>query len=143
MANSKFNFDPTSSLEVPAAIRDMAERGLDQAKDAFERLKTAADETSTTVGNTYSVASKGAASLGGRVLDAARANVNAGFDHALALLNVKSFSDAVELQTAFLRERTEAFTKESRDIGQLAQQVLTDVAAPAKAGFEKVIRFPG
>lgn len=142
---SKTNFDPSVNafMELPSAVREAAERGLNQARDAFQKLKTAVDETSEAAGNTYALASKGTVALGDRFLDAARNHMDASFDHMTALFGAKSFADALELQTAFVRERTEAVTKTSKDMAQLAQKVFSDVSEPARAGLEKVIRFPG
>ncbi len=41
-----FSF-PTPSYEVPAAVREFAEKSVSQARDAYDKLKSAADEAST------------------------------------------------------------------------------------------------
>ena len=46
-------------LEVPAAFRDLAEKSIAQAKTGYEKMKSAAEETTTVLEDTYAKASKG------------------------------------------------------------------------------------
>ena len=130
-------FETVTKLEVPAAVRDFAEKGVAQAKDAYTKFKLAADETSDLIEGTYSTASKGVTALGQKALETARANTNASFDHALSLLGVKTLSDAIELNTAFLRKQTETATAQAKELGEIAQKVATETFAPVKAQVEK------
>src|SRR5438105_2566194 len=90
-------------LEVPAAFREIAEKSVAQAKDAYERVKAAAEEATDLLEDTYTTAAKGAADYNLKVIEAARANTNAAFDYARELLDAKSLSDVVELSTAHTR----------------------------------------
>src|SRR6202023_124443 len=84
-------------LEVPAAFREIAEKGVAQAKDAYEKVKAATEEATDLIEDTYTTAAKGAADYNLKVIEAARTNTNAAFDYARELLDVKSFSDVIEL----------------------------------------------
>src|SRR5512134_3401 len=48
-------------IEMPEAFRDMAEKGVQQAKDAYARIKSAAEEATDLAEDTYATATKGAA----------------------------------------------------------------------------------
>ena len=134
-------FETVAKLEVPAAVRDFAEKGVAQAKDAYAKFKLAADETSDLIEGTYSTASKGVTALGQKALETARTNTHASFDHALSLLGVKTLSDAIELNTAFLRKQAETATQQVKEFGELAQKLSTEAAGPIKAQFEKALKF--
>lgn len=134
-------FETVAKLEVPAAVRDFAEKGVAQAKDAYAKFKLAADETSDLIEGTYSTASKGVTALGQKALETARTNTNASFDHALSLLGVKTLSDAIELNTAFLRKQAETATQQVKEFSELAQKLSTEAAGPIKAQFEKALKF--
>jgi len=136
-------FDTVTKLEVPAAVRDFAEKGVAQAKDAYVKFKVAADETSDLLEGAYSSTSKGVSALGQKALETARFNTNASFDHALSLLSVKTISDVIELNTAFLRKQGETVTQQIKEFGELAQKVSAEAAAPVKAQLEKTLKFPG
>src|ERR1700690_554041 len=47
------------NMEVPAAFREMAEKGVAQAKESYEKMKTAAEEATEMLEGTYATASKG------------------------------------------------------------------------------------
>src|SRR6266481_3122916 len=46
-------------FEVPAAFREFAEKSVAQAKDAYEKVKTATEEATDLLEDTYSTAAKG------------------------------------------------------------------------------------
>src|SRR5450759_237554 len=89
-------------MEVPAAFREFAEKGVNQAKDNWEKMKAATEEATDLLATSYSTASKGCADYGLKMIEAARANTNAHFDFTSQLLAVKSLSEAVELSTAHM-----------------------------------------
>ena len=51
------------NVEMPAAFRELAEKGIAQAKDNYEKIKSAAEQATDVLEDTYSKASKGASGL--------------------------------------------------------------------------------
>ena len=139
-SETELAFENLSKLEVPASVRDFAEKGAAQAKETYTKIKAATDEASNAFETTYSTASKGVSTLGLKVLESARANANASFDHAIALFGVKTFSDVIELNTAFLRKQAEAVSAQTKEFGELAQKVANEAIAPVKAQVEKTFK---
>jgi phasin len=135
-------FDSLTKMEIPASVRDFAEKGAAQAKDTVTKLKVAADEASEALEGAYNSAAKGASTFGLKVLETARSNANAAFDHAMAMFGVKTMSDAIELNTSFLRKQGETVAVQSKELGELAQKVATESLAPMKAQVEKSFRQP-
>jgi len=127
-------------LEVSAAFREIAEKSVAQAKDAYERVKAAAEEATDLLEDTYTTAAKGAADYNLKVIEAARANTNAAFDYARELLDVKSFSEVVELSTAHARKQFESVSEQTKELAALAQKVATETTEPFKAGATKAFR---
>ena len=132
-------FDPPK-LEVPAAFREIAEKSVAQAKDAYERVKAAAEEATDLLEDTYTTAAKGAADYNLKVIEAARTNTNAAFDYARELLDVKSFSEVIELSTAHARKQFETVSEQSKELAALAQKVATETTEPLKTGVTKAFR---
>src|SRR5262245_44717870 len=60
-------------MEVPAAFREFAEKSVSQAKDTYERMKSAAEEATDVLEGTYATATKGVSDYGLKVIDAVRA----------------------------------------------------------------------
>jgi phasin len=128
------------SMEVPAAFRDMAERSVAQARDGYEKLKAAAEDTSNVLEGTYLTASRGATDFALKALEIARANTNASFDFASDLLGVKSLSEAVELTSAHTRKQFDAMMAQSKELSALAQKVATETSEPIKSGMNKAFK---
>src|ERR1700756_3803921 len=124
-------------VEMPAAFREFAERGVAQAKDTYEKMKSAAEEATDVLEDTYAAATKGASDYGLKVIEVARANTNAAFDFAGQLMTVKSLSEMVELSTAHTRKQFEVLTAQSKELAAIAQKVATDACEPVKEGFGK------
>jgi phasin len=127
-------------MEVPAAFREFAEKGVSQAKEHYEKMKTAAEEATGLLEGTYATASKGASEYGFKVIEAARINTNAAFDFASELMNAKSFSDFVELSTAHGRKQFETLTAQSKELAALAQKVTAETIEPVKESVTKAFK---
>ena len=135
----KSGFD-LPKVEIPAGFRDMAEKGVSQAKETYEKMKSAAEEATDVLEDTYATATKGVSDYGLKVIEAARANTNAAFDFATSLMTVKSLSEVVELSTAHSRKQFETLTAQSKELAAIAQKVATDTAEPVKESFGKVFK---
>ena len=134
---------PTSvfpGVETPAAFRDIAEKSLSQAKDNYEKMKSAAEEATGVLEDTYATASKGAADYSLKMIEMARDNANAAFDFATELLGAKTFSEFVELSSTHTRKQFEALAEQSKELATLAQKVATEAAEPIKEGITKATK---
>jgi phasin len=128
------------NVEVPPAFREFAEKGLTQAKENYEKMKSAAEEATSVLEETYANASKGAADYGLKLVENARVNSNAAFDLYGALLGAKTFAEAVELSTGYLREQFETVTTQVKDLSAVAQKAGTETFEPIKEGFTSAIK---
>lgn len=122
-------------MEVPAAFREIAEKGLATAKGNYEKLKSAAEEATDTLEDTYATATKGCSDYGLKVIESARVNSNAAFDLFGELLSAKSYSEVVELSTAYMRSHFDTVSAQSKDLAECAQKVTADTVAPIKEGL--------
>jgi len=129
-----------TGAEAPAAFRDMAEKSLSHAKDNYEKMKSAAEEATGVLEDTYATASKGAADYSLKVIEFTRDNANSTFDFASELLGAKTFAEVVELSTAHARKQFEALAEQSKELATLAQKVATDAAEPIKEGMSKATK---
>lgn len=123
------------TMEVPAAFRDFAEKGIAQAKENYEKVKSAAEQATEVLEDTYSTASKGCADHGLKLIEAARANTNAAMDLYGELLTAKSYAEVVERTTAYLRAHFDTVTAQTRDLTEHVQKVATECAGPMKDCF--------
>jgi phasin len=141
---SKFelpNFE-VPKMEIPAAFREFAEKSVSQAKETYEKMKSAAEQATDVLEDTYATASKGASDYGLKLIETTRVNSNAAFDFYTELFTVKSYSELVELSSGHARKQFEAVTAQGKELAALAQKVATETAEPMKdsvsGAFKKV-----
>jgi phasin len=123
------------NMEVPAAFREFAEKGIAQAKENYEKVKSAAEQATDVLEDTYATASKGCSDYGLKVIETARANSNAAFDLYGELLTAKSYGEVVEKTTAYMRAQFDTMTAQAKELYEHAQKVCSDTAEPVKEGF--------
>jgi phasin len=121
-------------------FRAFTEKGVEQSKEAYEKLKTGAEEAQKALETTYETAKTVGGDLSLKSISALRANVTAGLDHLEALVGAKSFSDVIELQTAYLRKRVEMTVEQAKDMQVTASKAVEDVSKPVKAMFDKAMK---
>jgi phasin len=128
-------------MEVPAALREWAEKGVAQAKTGYEKMKSAAEDATGVLEDTYATAAKGFTDYNLKVIEIARLNTNATFDYASELLAVKSLSEMVELTSAHARKQLETLTAQAKELSTIAQKVATETAEPIKSGVSKAFKI--
>lgn len=126
-----------SAVEVPEMFREMAEKSVEQAKESYARIRSAAEEATDLVEDTYLTATRGATEFNLKAIEAMRANVNASFDYAREILAAKSISEAVELSATHMRKQFETLSAQAKDFSSLAQKVATETSEPIKSSVSK------
>ena len=130
------SFDPSKFAD---SFREFAEKGAAQSKDAYAKMKTAAEEATKTVEATLESAQSGSVELGLKAINALRTNAESSLSHMEALLGVKSLSELVELQTAFIRKQAEVAVEQAKTMQEATRKVAENVAKPGKEAAEKVV----
>jgi phasin len=128
------------NIEVPEMVREFAEKSVQQAKNVYARIKSAAEETTDVLEDTYTSATKGATEFNLKALEALRVNVNASFDYTRELFGSKTLADAVELSASHMRKQFEQLSAQAKTLSTLAQKVATETAEPIKAGMSKTMK---
>jgi phasin len=126
-----------SNMEMPEAFREIAEKGVAQAKDTCEKVKAASEEAADLLQKTYATVVKGANDYNLKLFEIARANTRAAFDYAHELLDVKSPSEFIEVTTAQMCKQFDMFSSQNKELCALAQEAATEAAEPIKIGVSK------
>ena len=127
------------NMEMPEAFRDIAEKGVAQARDTYAKAKTASEEASDLLKNAYETGAKCATDYNLKLFDIARTNTRAAFDYAHELLGVKSPSEFIELSTAQMRKQFEIVSAQNKELCALAQEIATEAAGTIKTGVSKAL----
>jgi phasin len=128
------------TFEVPAAFREFAEKGLAQAKQNYEKVKTLAEDTTDAIEDSYTNASKGASEYGLKLIANARTNTNSAFDLLGSLMSAKSYAEVVELSTGYARQQFEALAAQAKELNAVAQKAGTETFEPIKEGFSAAVK---
>jgi phasin len=128
------------NMEMPEAFREIAEKGVAQAKDTCEKAKAASEEAADLLENTYAVMAKGLTEYNLKLIEIARTNARAAFDHAHELLGVKSPSEFIELSTAQMRKQFDIASAQNKELCALAQETATEAAKPLNTGVSKAFK---
>lgn len=125
------------NYEVPAEMRDFAEKSVDQARKAFDSFIGAARRTADTVQGSADLARTNASSLSARGFEYAEQNVNAAFDLAQKLVRSKDVQEAMQHQAEFVRTQFAAIQAQAKEFGGLAQSALQQSAENAKGAMQQ------
>jgi phasin len=127
------------TFEVPELLRSFTEQGMTQTREAYARMKSAAEDATDVLEDSMETAREGMRDAQFKALNLAKANTDAAFDLFRQLLTTTSVGDALQLQTAFARERFEAIVDYSKDAQATITKIGTEVSKPAKAIFDKAL----
>jgi phasin len=118
-------------------FRVFAEKGVEQSKEAFARMKQGADSAQKAFETSFESARSVSNELSLKSIAAMRTSTELTFSHFEALLGVKSISDFAELQTSFLRKQVELAVNQVKDVQTVSSRAAEDVAKPVKDIVER------
>jgi phasin len=130
------SFDPSKFNDT---FREFAEKGAQQSREAFAKLKSAGEDAGKTLEATVETAQAGTVEIGLKAIDALRINAENSLSHMEALLGVKSVSELFELQTSFFRKQAELTVEQAKSIQETSKQVAEKLVKPSKEAAEKVM----
>lgn len=121
-------------------FRAFAEKGVEQSKEVYAKVKTGAEDTQKALESTLETAKTVGSELSLKTIAALRANSEASFSHLESLISARSLSEVIELQTSFFRKRVEMSVEQAKEIQAIASKAAEEVGKPIKDVFEKNVR---
>ncbi len=111
----------TNNYEVPAEMRELAERSVAQARKAFEGFMGAVHKTAEQFDSNPAVAS--AKDVSSKAVSFAEANVTSAFDLAEKLVHAKDPQEYLAIQADYLKAQTAALEAQFKELGEVVQKV--------------------
>jgi phasin len=102
-------------LEVPAELRELAEKSIEQAETAFRMFFDAASKSMTSVPG-------GGTEISKQALSFTEQNMKAAFEHARKLVHATDLQEAMRLQSEFLRSQ---FTNAGEHMRHITGEVMS------------------
>lgn len=134
-----FSFSTFDPSRLTDSFREFAEKGATQSREAFTKIKDAAEETTKVVETTLQTAQSASVEIGLKAIDAMRTNADLSLTHLESLMGVKSVAQLIELQTSFIRKQAEVAVEQAKALQETARKVSEDVTKPAKEAAEKAM----
>jgi phasin len=118
--------DPMSSFEIPAEMRNLAEKSVAQAKQAFDGFLAAAQQAVTRVEGQATAAQAGAADMSRKAMAFAGQNMAASFAFAQKLAHAKDVEEVIRLQADFAKAQMQTFAEQAKELGASFTQAASD-----------------
>lgn len=110
----------TGKFDMPAEMRVFAEKGLEQAKTAFDAFVTAAQQAATVTQTQVMTAQSGAREVGQLALRFAERNISSSFEFAQKLMRAKDAAEVAALHADYVRSQMTALNDQAQELGRQA-----------------------
>jgi phasin len=117
-------------FEIPKEMRSMAEASFEQARKAFEKFVSTAQQTAGSMEEHGATVRAGAKDFSARAIANAEKNVQASLDYAESLLQAKDVADIMRLHTEYVQAQMRALAEQASEMGQIVSRAAIDAAKP-------------
>jgi len=111
-------------FEIPEAMRDMAERNVEQARSAYGQFLEMARQAQDVVAKSSDTMAQSARDIQLKAMRYAEQNMEANFALVGELAKARDFRDYMEIQSRHAQRQMQAYSEQAQELGRL----LADVA---------------
>lgn len=109
-------------FEIPAAVRELAERNVAQVRQSYEQLLALMRKAQEAAVKSQGVMAKSALEIQAKALEFAQTNVIANFNFAADLARARDLKEYLEVQSRYAQTQLDAYTKQSQEISKLMNE---------------------
>ena len=113
-------------FQIPPEMRALAEKSVEQAKQAVEGFISAAQRTVAAFEGQAETARKGAKDVGEKAMGYVEQNIANSFDFAQQLVRAKDVQEMLELQASYIRNQMQVLAEQTRELSQSTSKLATD-----------------
>src|SRR5690606_5911209 len=110
--------------EIPAEMRDFAERSVEQARKAFDGFIAAAQKAVSAFEGSATTVQASTQDLTHRTLAFAEQNIAAAFDLAQKLVRAKDMQEAMQLQADYLQKQLASLQEQMKEFSSAAEKAV-------------------
>jgi phasin len=122
----------TDRFELPPEVRNLAERSVEQARQAFDGFIAAAQQAVTAFEGQAETARKGAKDVTEKAMSFAQHNIASSFELAQQLIRAKDVQEVMKLQNEYITKQMQAFSEQARTLGESTSQAGRDAMTPKR-----------
>lgn len=121
---------PEQMEDMGEVIHQSAELALAEARTSYDRVRQAADQTTSNIEAAVAATSSGVAELNMKAIDCFRTSADAAFDFVRAMSGARTMSDIVSIHAEHVRKQVEMVSAQTREFAELANKISTRAIAP-------------
>ena len=131
-------FEEFRDAQIPATLRDLAERNIAQTRELYERSKDTLQSVLASWQKSVGAANQGAVALNLKIMDMTERNISTGFDLAMSLAGAKNASEAIQLQSAYWRKQLSRLQTQAEEVRVLSTRITANVTEPIESEVARV-----
>ena len=111
------------NFEIPAEMRALAEKSVEQARQAFETFMSAATQAASTADKQVQGAQAGAKEVGALAVRFAERNLATSFEFAQQLVRAKDTQEVMALHAEYVKRQIAAFSDQAKELSKEAAKM--------------------
>jgi phasin len=109
-------------FEIPEAVRELAERNVDQARAAYNQFIDMARQVQDTLAKSQGAMASGAMELQSKIAKFAEENIEASFSFAAALSRARDLKEYLEIQQRHAQKQMQTYALQAQELGKLLSE---------------------
>ena len=119
-----------TQFEIPAAMRDMAERNVEQTRSAYTQLLEMMRQAQDMVGKSAGAVTQSTLDIQARTMRFTEQNIEASFSLASELARARDLKEYFEIQAKHAQRQMQSYTNQAQELGRL----MADAARKMQSG---------
>ncbi|MFM9939881.1 MAG: phasin family protein [Hyphomicrobiaceae bacterium] len=108
-----------SPFEIPDTVRDLAERNVEQARNAYSQFMTMARQAQEMMTKSSPLMTESAREVQERAFRYAQDNIDASFNFAADLARARDVNEYLQIQTRYAQAQMKSYADQAQDLGRL------------------------
>ena len=117
-------------FEIPKEMQSMAEANFNQARQAFEKFLSTAQQAAGSLEERGATVRAGAKDISTKAITYAEKNVQASLDYAEQLLKAKDVSEVMKLHGEYVQAQMRALAEQASEMGQIVSRAAMEAVKP-------------
>jgi phasin len=115
-------------MEIPEAVRELAERNVEQAHAAYQQFMDMAHKAQEMVQKSQGVMAASALEIQSKAMSFAEQNIDTSFKFATDLARARDIKEYLEVQSRYAQKQIKTYSEQTQELARM----MTDAAKSVK-----------
>lgn len=106
-------------FDIPDAVRELAERNVEQARTAYQQFLDMARQAQDMVTKSQGAMTAGALDIQTRALRFAEKNIDESFNFASELARARDLKQYMEIQSRYAQRQMQTYAEQAQELGRM------------------------